>query len=102
MAYGDAAAAIIGEKFGKTHYRALTTKSLEGSATMFTVSFLSLEASMLFFSQVYSLPMQALTLATLAVASTVTIAEALSPKGFDNITVPMLGASIFLLVSGGI
>jgi dolichol kinase len=102
MAYGDASAAIIGEKYGKTHYYAFTTKSLEGSAAMFTVSFLSLETSMLFFSQMYSLPIQTLKLATIVVASTVTIVEALSQRGFDNITVPILGASIFLLLSGGI
>ncbi|MCW4046999.1 MAG: phosphatidate cytidylyltransferase [Candidatus Bathyarchaeota archaeon] len=102
MAYGDASAAIIGEKYGKTRYRIFTTKSLEGSAAMFTASFLSLEASMLFFSHIYFLPIQTLTLAATEVASAVTLAEAFSPIGFDNITVPMLGASLFLLFSGGV
>ena len=102
MAYGDASAAIIGEKYGKRQYHVFTKKSLEGSAAMFLVSFLSLEASLLFFSTIYSLPMHILTLAALPVALVVTLAEALSPLGFDNITVPMLGSSIFLLLTGGI
>ncbi|MCW4054575.1 MAG: phosphatidate cytidylyltransferase [Candidatus Bathyarchaeota archaeon] len=102
MAYGDASAAIIGKKYGKRQYYVFTNKSLEGSATMFLVSFLTIEVSLLFFSTLYSLPLLFLTVATLVVASIATIAEALSPLGFDNITVPMLGASVFLLFTGGI
>ena len=102
MAYGDASAAIIGEKYGKRQYHLFTKKSLEGSAAMFLTSFLSLEASLLFFSTLYSLPIYLLTLVALIVALIATLAEALSPLGFDNITVPMLGASVFLLLSGGI
>jgi phytol kinase len=102
MAYGDAFAAIIGEKYGKSQYKVFAKKSLEGSAAMFLASFLSLEASFLFFSVLYSLPILSLTLAALGVALAVTIAEAFSPKGVDNITVPMLGATVFLLVTGGI
>ena len=102
MAYGDASAAMIGEKYGKKQYHVFTKKSLEGSAAMFIVSFLSIEASLLFFSTLYSLPLITLSVAALVVALVATIAEALSPLGFDNITVPLLGASVFLLFSGGI
>jgi len=35
MAYGDAAASIVGEKYGRRKYRLLADKSLEGSAAMF-------------------------------------------------------------------
>ena len=102
MAYGDASAAMIGEKYGKRHYRVFAKKSLEGSAVMFFVSFLSFEASLLLFSTLQSLPLIPAITTALAVAIVVTIAEALSPLGFDNISVPMLGASVFLLLSGGI
>jgi phytol kinase len=102
MAYGDASAAIVGEKYGKRQYHVFTKKSLEGSAAMFLVSFLSIEASLLFFSTLYPLQLFTLTLAALVVALVATLAEALSPLGFDNITVPLLGASVFLLFSGGI
>jgi phytol kinase len=102
MAYGDAAAAIVGEKYGKLQYYVFAKKSLEGSAAMFLVSFLSIEASLLFFSTLYSLPLFTLSVAALVVASVATLAEALSPLGFDNLTVPLIGASVFLLFSGGI
>jgi phytol kinase len=102
MAYGDASAAIVGEKYGKRQYHVLAKNSLEGSAAMFIVSFLSIEASLLFFSTLYPLQLFTLTLAALVAASVATVAEALSPLGFDNITVPLLGASVFLLFSGGI
>ncbi len=102
MAYGDASAAIIGEKYGRRHYHVFTKKSLEGSAAMFLVSFLSVEASILFFSTLYLLPLVTLSASALAVAIVATIAEALSPLGFDNITVPLFGVSVFLLFSGGI
>ncbi|MEM2098895.1 MAG: SEC59/DGK1/VTE5 family protein [Candidatus Bathyarchaeia archaeon] len=102
MAYGDALAAIVGEKYGKLHYCVFTKKSVEGSAVMFLVSFLIVNASLVFFSAVYSLPMFALNWVSLAVALVTTLAEAFSPLGFDNITVPLLGAAVFLLLSGGI
>jgi phytol kinase len=102
MAYGDASAAIIGTKYGKLMIRALTKKTLEGSIAMFLVSFLTLEASFVFFSLLYSLPMQVLTTAAFGTALTAAFAEAFSPKGFDNVAVPLLGASVFVLLSGGI
>jgi len=102
MAYGDAFAAIIGEKYGKTRYRIFTKKSFEGSAAMFLASFLSLEASLLYFSILYSLPLYGLTIIALSVALVVTLIEAISPRGFDNITVPISGALVFLLLNGGV
>ncbi len=102
MAYGDALAAVVGEKYGKKKYCIFATKSLEGSTAMFLASFLSVEASFILFSAVYALPLLVLTGAAMAVAVVATLSEALTPKGFDNITVPLLGASIFLLFAGGL
>jgi phytol kinase len=102
MAYGDASAAIVGEKYGKRQFRVFTKKSIEGSTAMFLLSFISIEASLLFFSTLYSLPLFTLTLVALVVALVATLAEALSPLGFDNLTVPLLGASVFLIFTGGI
>lgn len=101
MAYGDASAAIIGERYGRTYYRVLTKKSLEGSVAMFLASFVSVETSLFFFATIYALPLAALTLVALGVASVVTLIEALSPLGFDNITVPLSGSLVFVLLSGG-
>ncbi|MGD0203386.1 MAG: phosphatidate cytidylyltransferase [Candidatus Bathyarchaeia archaeon] len=100
MAYGDAAASLVGEKFGKRHFRILAKKSLEGSVAMFAFSFVSFEVSLLFFSAFYSLPLFSSVLIALAVAAVATVAEALTPRGFDNITVPFLGALLLLLLKG--
>jgi len=101
MAYGDASAALIGEKYGKRRYRIFAEKSLEGSITMFLASFVSFAVSLLFFSAFYSFPVSVM-LAALGVAFVAAIAEGLSPLGFDNITVPILSALTFLILSGGL
>jgi len=100
MAYGDAAASLVGEKFGKQHFRILAKKSLEGSIAMFAVSFVSFEVSLLFFSAFYPLSLFSSVITALAVAAVATVAEALTPRGFDNITVPFLSALLFLLLKG--
>jgi dolichol kinase len=102
MAYGDAAASLVGEKFGKRHFSILAKKSLEGSVAMFAVSFVGLEVGLLFFSAFYPLSLFSLVITALAVAAVATVAEALTPRGFDNITVPVFSALLFLLLKGWI
>jgi dolichol kinase len=102
MAYGDASAALIGEKYGKRTYRVFARKSLEGSITMFLASFISFAVSLVFFSVLYLFPVSKMMLAALGVALVATLAESLSPLGFDNITVPILSALTFLILSGGL
>jgi len=102
MAYGDASAALVGEKHGKRRLRVFADKSLEGSAAMFSASFLSFAASLAFFSAFYSLQGLNILLAALVVALVATSAEALSPRGFDNLMVPIMGAAAFLAFSGGV
>ncbi len=102
MAYGDAAASIIGEKFGRRQFRIFARKSVEGSVAMFAFSFASLAISLLFFSAFYSFSLLGSIMAALAVATVAMIAEALTPLGLDNITVPFLGALLFLLLMGGV
>lgn len=101
MAYGDAAASLVGEKFGKRHFTIFAKKSLEGSVAMFAVSFVSLEAGLLFFSAFYPLSLFSSVIIALAVATVATVAEALTPRGFDNITVPVFSALLFLLLLKG-
>ena len=102
MAYGDAAASLVGEKLGKTKFKVFAKKSVEGSAAMFVVSFVSFAASLFFFSVLYPLPLLNSVLAALAVATLATAAEAITPRGFDNITVPILSATLFLLLTGAL
>ena len=102
MAYGDAAASLVGEKFGAKKFCLFAKKSVEGSAAMFTITLASLAVSFLFFSQFYSLPIATSFFAIFAVAITSTFIEALTPKGFDNITVPLIGSLLFAFLVGGI
>jgi len=55
-----------------------------------------------FFSVLYSFPVSNVMLAALGVAFVAVLAESLSPLGFDNITVPILSALAFLILSGGL
>ena len=98
MAYGDSAAALVGQRMGRRKYRLVTEKSLEGSLAMFTASLLSLVISGLYFSSLYSFSVGEKLLSFLAVSVVVTVVEALSPRGLDNIGVPLSGALTFLIL----
>ena len=68
---------------------------------MFAASLAALTLSLAYFSALYPFtPAQKIPHA-LAVAVVAAVAEVLSPKGFDNIAVPLLGALAFLVVDGG-
>jgi phytol kinase len=99
MAYGDSAAALVGERYGRRQ-RMLGGKSMAGSLAMFSVSFLSIAVSLVYFSFFYPFRASEKLVHAAAVAVVVTLVECLSPKGFDNITVPLLGAVTFLIVDG--
>jgi len=101
MAYGDAAASIVGEKFGRHKYKLVAKKSLEGSAAMFLVSLTILGVSMVFFSALYGFSFFSKFLAVVSAAAVATLVEGFSPMGFDNLTVPAFSVLIFLLYGGG-
>ena len=102
MAYGDSAASLIGNEYGRRRYNLVASKSLEGSIAMFFGSLLSVAIGLVFFSRFYQFQVSNLILATIAVAAVTTVAEGVSPKGFDNLTVPILGGLTFLLLVRGI
>jgi len=101
MAYGDSAGSLVGERYGKREYNLVARKTLEGSVAMFCGSLLSLTIGLAFFSKFYSLQLSNVILATIVTVCVATLAESISPKGVDNLTVPILGALTFLLVLGG-
>ena len=101
MAYGDAAASAVGEKWGRRRYRLFAEKSFEGSAAMFLVTFISLAASAAYFSMFYPPSIMDNVLVFLAVALVATAAEGFSPLGFDNLTVPFFSVLAFLYFGGG-
>ena len=98
MAYGDSFAAVIGERYGK--HKLWGNKSLIGSLTMFFVSLFSVIFSLFYFADFYSFDLSGRIWSSFITAFIVTVAELLTPKGYDNITVPMLGAAAFMF-SGG-
>jgi len=102
MAYGDAAASIVGERYGRRRYKLVADKSLEGSAAMFFVSFFSFTVSLLFFSVLYSFSIFDKIIPALAAATVAALVEGFSPRGFDNLTVPAFSALTFILLDGGI
>lgn len=101
LAFGDAAAAIVGENITTPHTFYLTSdkKSVEGSVTMFFVSALTVFVSLQYLSAGIS-GASALSI-SIASALFVTAWEALSSRGFDNLTVPMSAAFVihFLTVT---
>lgn len=102
MAYGDAAASLVGQKFGEHKYNIFGTKSFEGSAAMFIICISGLIACALFFSFLYPISILSFALASLGAATVATVCEALTPKGFDNLTVPLFSAIVFLFLIGGV
>jgi dolichol kinase len=98
MAYGDSMASIVGERYGKRIYNPSSKKSLEGSATMFFASFFSFLAGLIYFSRFYSFSVLEKLLPALASVMVATLVEGLSPKGVDNLTVPVFSALTFLLL----
>ena len=94
MTWGDAFAALIGQRFGKHKFTVLgQTRSIEGSLTMFVFSLLAVFLTLLFFAQ----PVATSFVFALVVALIASIVEALSPFGIDNLTVP-LSSAIALVV----
>ena len=102
MAYGDAAASMVGERYGRRKYRLIANKSLEGSAAMFLTSFLSFSISLAFFSLLYSFSVFDEILVAITIAAVATLVEGFSPMGFDNLTVPAFSALTFVLLSRGV
>jgi phytol kinase len=103
MTWGDSLAAIIGKRWGRRRYTVLgSTRSWEGSVVMFSAAFVVMLPTLLlvpgsFFSP-FALPLeffQCFT-ATLLAALVATLAEAFSPWGTDNLSVPLLaGVTIY-------
>lgn len=89
MGYGDGMAAIVGKRYGKRKFRIQgSEKSLEGSLTMFIVSFFTAYIVLSFFH------VPGILLYSILIAFFASIVEAITPHGLDNLTVP-LGTSFF-------
>lgn len=107
MTWGDALAAIIGRRFGKRKYVVNgATRTWEGSITMFVAAATAMLLTILLVPGSALAPLTAPLTLPVALASAVvgalvaTAAEAVSPAGTDNISVPLLaGLSVFAIVT---
>lgn len=85
MGYGDGFAAIVGKKINSKSYAIDgTTKTIAGSITMFIISFI-ISSVVLNILGVVGFLFKSLVMALVATAL-----EAISVKGLDNITVPIV------------
>lgn len=91
MGYGDGFAAVIGKTYGK--HKIAFGKSIEGSVTMFIASFIVAFLVALVIQSINS----ALILA-MGVAALATVVELVTPKGLDNLTVPLSTSLFFYLL----
>jgi phytol kinase len=91
LGYGDGLAAVIGSKWGKR--KLIYGKSVEGSLTMLLATFI-VTFTLLAFN--FSFPI-ALSVA-LVLAISATVIELYTPKGLDNLTVPLLTSLIYYLI----
>jgi phytol kinase len=92
MTWGDALAAVVGRRIGRRRYTFLgSTRSLEGSMTMFLASWVATSIALLLLGT--GNPIAAL-LVSAVTAFGAAIIEAISPWGIDNLTVPATSALI--------
>ena len=93
LAVADAFAALIGSRYGKHRYEVEDEfKSVEGSLVFFAIAFLAIVLPLLFMT---TLPRMVSVLSALLVSMLVTIFEAISLRGTDNLFVPI--AVVFVL-----
>lgn len=93
MGYGDGFAAVIGKKIKSKQYKiGNATKSVAGSTTMFL---LSLVICMIIFG---ILNIDYFWVKSIGVAIIATLLEAVSIKGLDNITVPIVVTVLAYLI----
>ena len=99
MAYGDGFAAVIGKKIKSKKYKlGETKKSFAGSLTMFVISTLLIAGYLSFnLGTTFLLGTHWPVVAALA-GFAITALEAVSGKGWDNITVPLATMALLLLL----
>jgi len=93
MGYGDGFAAIIGKSVKSPSYKiGTTTKTLAGSLTMLAITFIILSGFLVYIKIPYWYFKAAV------ISLIVTVIEAVSIKGTDNLTVPLATVGLLLLV----
>lgn len=93
MGYGDGLAAVIGQSVNSPKFKVMNnTKSVAGCLTMFLVTFIIITGFCVYTEVSYWL------LKSIFIAILLTVVEAVSIKGTDNITVPLLTSGLAFLL----
>ncbi len=102
LTWGDALAAIVGQRYGHHHYTVgRSTRSLEGSVAMLFWSWVSTTLALFLMPYLLGQPAASPLLALMyggVVALVCTLVEALSPWGLDNLTIPAAAALTLTLL----
>lgn len=99
MAYGDGFAAIIGKSIKSKKYQLSDTKkSFAGSATMFVISTLLIGGYLAFYHTGIFWRTAHWPTVTCLMGFAITVIEAVSGKGWDNITVPLATLAMLILI----
>ncbi len=94
MSYGDGFASMVGVRYGKRKFNVCgDEKSIEGSITMFGVT-AAMAMIVLLYYGVTPIPLYLIVLIPLAA----TFAEAITPKGLDNLTISISAAILYYLL----
>ncbi len=91
MGYGDGLAAVIGKAYGK--HKLAFGKSIEGSITMFVASFI-----VVFLISLFTQSIAISLILALGVSALATIVELITPKGIDNLSVPLSTSFTYYLL----
>jgi dolichol kinase len=105
MTWGDGLASIVGQKYGKHTYTTFGhERSREGSTAMAVATFLVILLTLAWLPgsalspHSVALPFGSVLLMTVIGTAVATAAEAFSPAGTDNLSVPLLtGLALFIL-----
>jgi len=100
MSYGDGFAALIGKRFGKHEYNIFgETKTIEGSLAMFLVLIAALWIALNYYIVFIGYPPLISNIwLILLPALFATIAEAITPKGLDNLTSCFVAVAVYLII----
>jgi phytol kinase len=96
---GDASGEVLGTKYGKHTFKVKlanihqSVKSLEGSGSIFIISFLIYTGYSILTHQAFNLSMMGYIFLSSLI---VTVAEIITPKGFDNLTIQIIAILAYL------
>lgn len=98
MTWGDAAAALVGQRFGQHRYHLWGhARTWEGSAAMLAVSIAASTATLIAYGGIAAGVALAWSLVAGAAA---TLVEGVSPHGLDNLTVPLIAGLVLVSLAG--